>query len=92
MKGMKYGYARVSTDDQDPAVQEQQLRELIAQRGWTLQRTYSDRSSGAKERRPGLDTLTRPRWGLPSGPRMAKKCGAIIRSSSSPEINFQERM
>jgi DNA invertase Pin-like site-specific DNA recombinase len=42
MKGMKYGYARVSTDDQDPAVQEQQLRELIAQRGWTLQRTYSD--------------------------------------------------
>lgn len=58
MKGMKYGYARVSTNDQDAVVQEQQLRELIAQRGWTLQRIYSDRSSGAKERRPGLDTLT----------------------------------
>jgi len=45
------------TFDQDPAVQEQPLRELIAQRGWTLHRIYSDRASGAKERRPGLDAL-----------------------------------
>ena len=42
---------------QDPAVQEQPLRELIAQRGWTLHRVYADRASGAKERRPGLDAL-----------------------------------
>jgi len=45
------------TFDQDPAVQEQPLRELVAQRGWTLHQIYSDRASGAKERRPGLDAL-----------------------------------
>jgi DNA invertase Pin-like site-specific DNA recombinase len=46
-----------SAFDQDPAGQEQPLRDLIAQRGWTLYRVYSDRASGAKERRPGLDAL-----------------------------------
>src|SRR5215470_778929 len=43
--------------EQDPAVQERPLRELIAQRGWTLYRVYSDRLSGAKETRPGLNAL-----------------------------------
>ena len=43
--------------EQDPAVQERPLRELIAQRGWTLYRVYSDRLSGAKETRPGLIAL-----------------------------------
>ena len=63
-------YSRVSTTrktrhgdnqvfDQDPEVQEQCLRELIAQRGWALSGIYSDRSSGVKERRPGLDQLMR---------------------------------
>ena len=46
-----------STFDQNPAVQEQPLRDLIVQRGWTLQRVYSDCASGAEERRPGLDAL-----------------------------------
>jgi DNA invertase Pin-like site-specific DNA recombinase len=46
-----------NTFNQNPAVQEQPLRELIAQRGWQLQNVYSDRASGAKERRPGLDAL-----------------------------------
>lgn len=46
-----------NTFNQNPAVQEQPLRELIAQRGWQLQHVYSDRASGAKERRPGLDAL-----------------------------------
>ena len=46
-----------STFDQNPTIQEQPLRDLIAQRGWTLYRVYSDRASGAKERRPGLDAL-----------------------------------
>src|SRR5258706_15974630 len=46
-----------STFDQNPAIQEQPLRDLIAQRGWILYRVYSDRASGAKERRPGLDAL-----------------------------------
>ena len=43
--------------DQDPAVQEQPLRDLVAQRGWTLYQVYSDRASGSKETRPGLDAL-----------------------------------
>ncbi len=43
--------------DQDPAVQEQPLRELIASRGWVLRRVYSDRASRAKEGRPGLEAL-----------------------------------
>jgi DNA invertase Pin-like site-specific DNA recombinase len=40
---------------QNPEVQEQPQRELITQRGWDLFRVYSDRASGATERRPGLD-------------------------------------
>jgi DNA invertase Pin-like site-specific DNA recombinase len=43
--------------EQDPAVQERPLRDLIAQRGWALYRVYSDRLSGAKEARPGLNAL-----------------------------------
>jgi DNA invertase Pin-like site-specific DNA recombinase len=43
--------------EQDPAVQERPLRDLIAKRGWTLHRIYSDRLSGAKEGRPGLNAL-----------------------------------
>jgi DNA invertase Pin-like site-specific DNA recombinase len=61
-------YVRVSTASksrqgettslaQNPEVQEQPLRQLIAQRGWELYRVYSDRASGTKERRPGLDAL-----------------------------------
>jgi DNA invertase Pin-like site-specific DNA recombinase len=61
-------YVRVSTAtksrrgdviafEQDPAVQERPLRDLIEQRGWTLYRVYSDRLSGAKEARPGLNAL-----------------------------------
>jgi DNA invertase Pin-like site-specific DNA recombinase len=38
-------------------VQKQPLRELVAQRGWELYRVYSDRDSGSKEKRPGLDAL-----------------------------------
>ena len=45
------------TFDQNPEVQERPLRELVAQRGWVLHRIYSHRASGAKERRPGLDSL-----------------------------------
>ena len=43
--------------EQDPAVQERPLRDPIAQRGWSLYRVYSDRLSGAKEARLGLNAL-----------------------------------
>jgi Resolvase, N terminal domain len=59
-------YVRVSTVnrtskgdgfEQNPEVQELPLRQMIAQRGWILVRIYSDRMSGAKENRPGLNGL-----------------------------------
>lgn len=61
-------YVRVSTAtrsrhgdavayDQDPAVQEGPLRQLVAQRGWELHSVYADRMSGAKETRPGLNRM-----------------------------------
>ena len=53
----KSRHGEVLTFDQDPAIQEKPLRELIEQRGWQLQHIYTDRASGAKERRPGLDQL-----------------------------------
>ena len=43
--------------DQNPEVQAEPLRVLITQRGWSTYRVYSDRASGAKERRPGIDAL-----------------------------------
>ena len=42
---------------QNLEVQEQPLRELVQQRGWQFQQIYSDRASGAKEKRPGLNAL-----------------------------------
>ena len=42
---------------QNLEVQEQPLRELVLQRGWQFQQIYSDRASGAKEKRPGLNAL-----------------------------------
>jgi putative DNA-invertase from lambdoid prophage Rac len=50
-------YARVSTVDQEPENQLQELRRYIQARGWTGQE-YVDRGvSGAKDRRPALDQL-----------------------------------
>jgi DNA invertase Pin-like site-specific DNA recombinase len=47
------------TFDQNPEVQEQPLRDLVAQRGWAVHQVYSDLASGAADRRPGLDSLMR---------------------------------
>jgi DNA invertase Pin-like site-specific DNA recombinase len=46
-----------SVFEQNPEVQEQPLRQLAEQRGWSVVRVYSDRASGAKENRPGLREL-----------------------------------
>ena len=43
--------------EQNPEVQEVPLRQMIAQRGWTVVRVYSDRMSGTKENRPGMNGL-----------------------------------
>jgi putative DNA-invertase from lambdoid prophage Rac len=50
-------YARVSTLDQEPENQLQELRRYVEARGWTVVE-YVDRGvSGAKDRRPALDQL-----------------------------------
>lgn len=52
-------YARVSTLDQEPENQLQELRRYVQARGWKGQE-YIDRGiSGAKDRRPALDELVR---------------------------------
>jgi DNA invertase Pin-like site-specific DNA recombinase len=60
-------YVRVSTNnratrnqavfEQNPEVQEQPLRQMAEQRGWSVVNVYSDRMSGAKDSRPGLNAL-----------------------------------
>src|SRR5438445_3592418 len=52
-------YGRVSTLDQEPENQLAELRRYVGARGWTSAE-YVDRGvSGAKDRRPALDTLLR---------------------------------
>jgi DNA invertase Pin-like site-specific DNA recombinase len=50
-------YMRVSTLDQHPETQMYDLRGLAAQRGFEIVQEYTDRISGAKARRPGLDQM-----------------------------------
>ncbi len=48
---------RVSTVDQHPETQLLDLRQMAAQRGYQIVHEYTDRISGAKARRPGLDAM-----------------------------------
>src|ERR1700751_5752031 len=50
-------YSRISTGDQHLETQLLDLRELAKQRGLEIVREYSDVISGAKSKRPGLDSL-----------------------------------
>jgi len=51
-------YARVSTTDQHPGMQVDELRRVCAQRGWEIAGEYVDAGySGSKDRRPELDRL-----------------------------------
>ena len=51
-------YTRVSTTDQHPEMQEEELRDYAARRNWTIHGIYSDKGvSGAVEKRPGLDAM-----------------------------------
>jgi DNA invertase Pin-like site-specific DNA recombinase len=43
--------------EQNPEVQAKPLREYVEARDWDLVGVYSDRTSGTKERRPGLDQM-----------------------------------
>ena len=48
---------RVSSLDQHPETQLLDLQQMAAQRGYEVVKQYTDRISGAKARRPGLDEL-----------------------------------
>ena len=50
-------YMRVSTVDQHPETQLLDLRQMAAQRGLDIVREYTDRISGTKAKRPGLDAM-----------------------------------
>ena len=50
-------YLRVSSVDQHPETQLHDLRSLASLRGYEIVNEYTDRISGAKARRPGLDQL-----------------------------------
>ena len=50
-------YMRVSTLDQRPESQLHDLRQMAAQRGYAIVHEYTDRISGTKARRPGLDQM-----------------------------------
>src|SRR5215831_11915818 len=50
-------YIRISTVEQNSALQWQELEQYIQARGWTLTETYEDQMSGAKSARPGLNRL-----------------------------------
>ena len=52
-------YMRVSTLDQHPETQLYDLRQMAQQRGYEIVEEYTDRISGAKARRPGLDAMMR---------------------------------
>jgi DNA invertase Pin-like site-specific DNA recombinase len=52
-------YMRVSTVDQHPETQLHDLRAMAAQRGFEVVAEFTDRISGVKARRPGLDALMR---------------------------------
>jgi DNA invertase Pin-like site-specific DNA recombinase len=52
-------YLRVSTVDQHPETQQHDLEQMAAQRGLEIVHRYTDKVSGSKARRPGLDELLR---------------------------------
>src|ERR1700681_4253050 len=50
-------YARVSTTEQEPENQLQELRRYVEARGWPAVEYVDKGVSGAKDRRPALDAL-----------------------------------
>ena len=52
-------YLRVSTLDQHPETQLYDLRQMAQQRGFAIVGEYTDRVSGARVKRPGLDQMMR---------------------------------
>ena len=83
---------------QNLEVQEQPLRYLIFQRGWTLHRVYSDGASGANESCSGLDALMKDArrglfdvvvvWRLDRFARSIKQFVAVLEKFREMGIDF----
>jgi DNA invertase Pin-like site-specific DNA recombinase len=50
-------YSRVSTYDQNPQTQILDLRQMAAQRSYVIVKEYTEKISGTKAKRPGLDAM-----------------------------------
>jgi DNA invertase Pin-like site-specific DNA recombinase len=50
-------YIRVSSVEQNSALQREELAQYVQARGWTVIETFEDTMSGAKSARPGLNRL-----------------------------------
>lgn len=50
-------YVRISTNEQNPDLQNHELPDYCARRGWQVAEVYEDCISGGKDRRTGLDRL-----------------------------------
>ena len=50
-------YTRVSTAEQNPEMQKQQIVDYCKNRGYTIYEIYEDASSGKKDSRPAFDKL-----------------------------------
>ena len=50
-------YVRVSTAGQSTKPQESELKTYAENRGWIVTKVFSDTTSGAKDKRPGLQEL-----------------------------------
>lgn len=89
--GMKIGYARVSTDDQNIDLQRRALE------GAGCEKIFTDQVSGASEKRPGLDTalaLCSPGdvlvvWKLDRLGRSLSHLIAVIKEIGDHDVGFQ---
>jgi DNA invertase Pin-like site-specific DNA recombinase len=76
-------YMRVSTLDQHPETQLHDLRQMAGQRGYEIIHKYTDRISGAKARRPGLDQMMADaRRGGSTSPWSGRQTGSPGRSNT----------
>lgn len=73
-------YLRVSIVDQHPETQGYDLRQMAAQRGYEIVKEYTDRISGVKARRPGLDEMMRDARRGRFEVVMVRACDRIARS------------
>ena len=74
-------YMRVSTVDQHPETQLLDLRQMAAQRGYEIVHEYTDRISGTKAKRPGLDEMMRDARRGQFGVVLVWACDRIARST-----------